>query len=337
MITRTKTAAAACLLLALLIMTACTDRSKTIPGADGKIIVVATILPLSDWAANIGGDRVFVTTLIPAGASPHTFDPTPRDMRLISHARLFLKVGLNMDNWGASLAKSAGEDGPAIISIGDLLLKQNQIPAINHHSPMTLETVSDGHEHDSHDHDHDHEHGSVNPHFWLDPQLAIKSVNIIRDQLTRVDPDGKAVYSANADTYIKQLEQLDQEYKTTLQPYAGSQFVTFHNAWPYMAQRYGLDIAAVIEEYPGKTPSEKYLRSVTDQLKKLGIHTIFTEPQLNPRVADLIASEVGGSVSLLDPYGTADQSDRNTYIKVMKFNLTQLVKAFSVDVKKTAP
>jgi len=307
--------------------------------AEGKIVIVATIMPLADWASSVGGDAVYVQTLLPAGASPHTFDPTPRDMRMLANAGLLVKVGLQMDDWGASLAKSAGRNGPAVLSLGDSLQKSGKLPDVGHfdHDLEVIEgdagtdTEShDGHNHDGdHSHNHDHDHGGINPHFWLDPKLAMESVYLIRDQLMKIAPDSAEVFRQNADKTIARLQHLDQDIAAGLKPYAGRSFVSFHNAWPYFAARYDLKIAAVIEEYPGKAPGEKYLRAVTDRLKALQIKTIFTEPQLNPRVAEVIAGEIGAKVGLLDPYGTATDPHRNSYEGVMRYNLQQLEAAFS--------
>lgn len=326
----------------------CGSRDDVLNQAEGKTIIVATVLPLADWAQEVGGDRVYVQTLLPAGASPHTFDPTPRDMRLISHAAFLLKVGLQMDDWGASLARSTGDDGPEVISLGEQLQGQGQLPDVGHFE-ATAESLAAaiegeanaGSEHD-HDHDHDHHghdhhghsHGGINPHFWLDPVLAAASVEIIRDHLIKADPAGEAIYTANAERYLGELTALDNEIREGLAPYSGHAFVTFHNAWPYLANRYNLEIAAVIEEYAGKAPGEKYLRLVTDRIRQLGIKTVFTEPQLSPRVAEVIASEVGANFSVMDPYGTAGEPDRDTYLKTMRYNLGQLEKAFAASAEQ---
>src|SRR5690606_36280466 len=162
---------------ALAMFSGCAGRPAIPEEAQGKVIIVATVFPLADWAKAIGGDRVYVETLLPAGASPHTFDPGPRDMRMISHSKIFLKAGLNMDDWGASLIKSAGKDAPAVISLGNRLQDAARLPDVGH---LDGELESIGHDalEDEHDHHH-HHHGSVNPHFWLDPQIAMYSVDII--------------------------------------------------------------------------------------------------------------------------------------------------------------
>lgn len=309
-----------------LCITGCSERRDLPEESNGKLIIVSTIFPLADWARQVGGDRVYVETLLPAGASPHTFDPGPRHMRVISKAGLFLKSGLQMDDWGASLSAAGGKNLP-VISVGDELMDNADLPDVS-----SLDNAAHAVAHDEAGH-HDHVHGAVNPHFWLDPQLAIASVKIIRDALIKADPEGTDSFKANAAEYITKLQKLDSDIATKLAPVSGKGFVSFHNAWPYFARRYHIKIVAVIEEYAGKTPSEKYLRKVTDELKRLDIRAIFSEPQLNPRVAEIIAKEVGGEVKVLDPYGTEGDPQRGSYIDTMLFNADELLKVLSAQEK----
>lgn len=301
------------------------------PEAEGKVVVVATIFPLADWARRIGGDRVYVETLLPSGASPHTFEPSPREMRLISHASVFLKAGLNMDNYGAQLTDAAADDGLRVVSVGDSLASQGHLPDVEDAlaAPETLaqEEAHDGHDHEGHHHHHDH--SGVNPHFWLDPLVASEAVKLIRDELIQADPDGETAYTQNAAEYLAGLDQLHAEILALLAPVAGGGFVSFHNAYPYMASRYNLRIVAVIEEYAGKTPSEKYLRAVTDRLRELEIETVFSEPQLNPHLAEIIAGEIGGRVDVLDPYGSESTPGRDTYFALMRYNAGKLHESLS--------
>lgn len=329
------------LLVTASLFTGCATRDRLPAEAENKTIVVATIFPMADWARQVGGERVYVQTLLPAGASPHTYDPAPRDMRIISHSSLFIRAGLDMDNWGSSLIRAAGTDSPTLLSLGEELTKKNALPDVAHIDTSAEALGNDHHGHDhGHDHDHSscgHNHGGVNPHFWLDPVVAIHSIEIIRDALIEADPEGKAVYEENAGRYIADLKNLDSELDLLFQPVANQGFVSFHNAWPYLAQRYDLRIVAVIEEFAGKAPSEKYLRAVTQRLKELNIKTVFSEPQLNAGVAKIIADEIGGSVGLLDPYGTEGDPQRGSYLAMMRYNGQQLIKAMQSDQQTVVP
>lgn len=308
------------ILLPLLLLGGCSRQENSPPqaGNNGPLIIVATIFPLADWASQVAGSRASVSVLLPAGSSPHTFDPSPADMQRVSKADLFLKVGLRMDDWGARLAV-AGRKDLKVLSLGDLLLESGALPDVEH--MVGEEPVS---EHHTEAEGHHHHHEGVNPHFWLDPLLARASVEILRDTLIELDPENGAEYRENAREYISRLEAADQQFRQILQPCRGRSFVSFHNAFPYLARRYNLGIAAVIEEFPGKTPSERYIKQVTDTLRRLEIGTVFTEPQLNPRVAQIVANEVGARPDVLDPYGDASFAGRDTYLHLMQYNVSRL-------------
>lgn len=319
------------LILPIVILVAgCSSRSDLPPEAEGKVLVVSTIFPLADWAKNVGGDRVYVSTLLPANASPHTFDPAPKEMRTIAHAKLFLRAGLKMDDWGGRLGRSAQQKGMKSVAIGDRLLAAGTLYDVSALTSDVVTLMEHDHDHDHSEdgHHHHHHEDGLNPHFWLDPKLAIESVKIVRDALIEVDATGAETYKANADKYIQSLEELDAEMTKLTEPFVGRSFISFHNAYPYLASRYKMTIAAVIEEYAGKTPSEKYIREVAALLKEKNLTTIFSEPQLNPHVAEILAKEVNGKVGLLDPYGNPDAKDRGTYINLIKFNINALVKSF---------
>jgi zinc transport system substrate-binding protein len=243
---------------------------------NGKIQVVATIFPLADWAKQVGGDRVQVTTLLPAGRSPHTFDPAPADSRSVANAWLFLKVGLKMDDWSDRL-QAAAKGKLHVVSLGDELAAAHQLPDVEHETSGPALGEEEAHsagEHADHDHEHDHDHEGVNPHFWLDPQLAQLCVERIRDDLSAADTSSSATYAANAEKYLSELKQLDAETAADLKNCGQNGFVSFHNAYPYLTKRYGLKIAAVIEEFPGKTPSEQYIKAVATEVRQRKITTI---------------------------------------------------------------
>jgi len=290
---------------------------------NSKVRVVTTLFPLSDWAREVGGERVNVVTLLPAGSSPHTFEPTNSAMQQVARARLFIKVGLQMDDWARRLA-SAGSREMEILSAGDQLAYDGLLPQVDQVLTATEEL---GHQEAAEAGPADHTHGGINPHFWLDPVLARETVQHIRDALSKLDPEGSATYAQRTTAYLARLDQLNQEIAAQLQPCAARGFVSFHHAYPYFAHRYGLHVVAVIEEYPGKTPSDRYVKNVANRLRQLGIKTVFTEPQLSPQVARIIAEEVGARVDLLDPYGSENTTDRSTYENLIRYNTAKLKQA----------
>jgi len=171
-------------------------------------------------------------------------------------------------------------------------------------------------------HGSDSEHG-VNPHIWLDPALAQKQVEAIAQALTLVDPGSRDRYLENAAAYIAELKSLDEEIRNATESFSIREFIAFHSAWTYFARRYGLVEAAVIEETPGQD-SSAHKKEVIDLARALGIRAIFAEPQFNHQAAQSIADEVGAEVLFLDPMGSPDLVDRDSYIEIMGYNVDQM-------------
>jgi zinc transport system substrate-binding protein len=268
----------------------------------GKLTVVTTIFPLADFVKNVAGDKVDVVTLLRPGDSPHTYEPSSRDMKAIARATLLVVNGAGLDFWVEKL-KSAASDNLVELDTSAILEKEGLLLS--------------GDEHD----------GGVNPHYWLDPVLAEKQVEAIASALEAVDPDNKDFYSENAAGYLGELKSLDEEIENATQSFSSREFVTFHPAWTYFARRYGLVEAAVIEEAPGKEPSPEYIMHVVDVAKELKVKAIFAEPQFSTKAADAIAGDSGAIVLLLDPIGGIGLEGRDSYIALMRYNVGQMGEA----------
>ena len=272
-----------------------------------KMRVVASIPPLADFARQVGGDKTDVTLLLPPGASPHTFEPTPRAVQEISRAKIFVKIGAGLEFWADKLIAAAGQ-GIMIVdcSKGVDLIR--------------------GHLHDQ-DYDHGHEHERVqgiDPHFWLDPVICIGMIKKIEAAFSKADPANSSFYGNNAAAYISRLSALDREIAAKVKTFRTREYITFHSAWNYFSRRYGLKVAAVIEESPGKDPSPRQIGYILGVLRKLKTRVVFAEPQFSPKIAEAIASEAGGRVLFLDPEGG---KGREKYIDLMHYNLSMMEQA----------
>jgi zinc transport system substrate-binding protein len=279
----------------------------SVPASADKIKVVATIAPLADFARQVGGNKVEVTLLLPPGASPHIFEPTPKVVREISQARLFLKIGSGLEFWADRMLHSA----PANILIVDSSSGVDLIKGV------------------SHDHDHDHlkhdEQTNPDPHIWLDPLICTQIITKIEAALSRTDPSNALYYKKNAAAYQEKLRELDKEISGRTKLFRTREYVTFHSAWNYFSRRYGLKVAAVIEESPGKEPAPRHVKKIIEILEGLNTRVVFAEPQFSPKIAETIAREAGAKVFFLDPEG--GQKGRATYIEMMRYNLAIMEKA----------
>ncbi len=288
--------------------------------------IATTTLPLADWAQQVAGPGAKVTCILPSGANAHTFEPSPREMRTVAEASMLLRIGLHLDDWSEGLASANREIKS--IAVGDLMRTEGMLPDVTSVTIAATSIEPDEAE-GNHAHDHNHGDGGTDPHFWLDPLMAREAVTLVAEQLAAVHPDQAATFRANAEAYNARLQSLHEDIQTSLSATARHDFATFHNAFAYYASRYGLHIAAVIEEYPGKEPGDRYLRGVVEKLRAAGIRSVFAEPQFSRRAAEIIAREIGGQVAILDPHGTADAPPRDTYIGMMRFNTEAIAKALN--------
>lgn len=264
-----------------------------------KIKVVASISPLADFARQVGGERVDVKLLLPPGASPHVYEPTPKTLKYVSDAGVFIKIGSGLEFWAEKIIKAS--DNRKLIIVDS----SSGIPLIGHHEKS-----------------HPHSSSGDDPHIWLDPQIAMDITTKIEKALIEADPQGAGFYRKNASMYREELSRLDKEISAKIKTFRIKEYVTFHPAWNYFSRRYGLRVAGVIEESPGKEPSPKHVASIIREIGRIGSKVIFVEPQFNPKIAEVIAKDSGAKVLYLDPIG--GQNGRETYIDMMRYNIATM-------------
>ncbi|MBO8128367.1 MAG: zinc ABC transporter substrate-binding protein [Peptococcaceae bacterium] len=329
----------------LLILTGCTvtsERDEAAKNEPDKIKVVASIFPLADITREIGGERVEVVTLLPSGASPHTFEVTPGQMKELSNARVLIQVGAGLDDWATKAVEAANSEIKVVkVTEGIELLKYEHhhhdgdaAPHEEHHHDGDEAHQEGQHEGDAEDRPHheveEEHHHAGDPHVWTDPILVRDNiVPAITEALCRVDPEGSDVYQEHMRAYQEKLTELHDEINDKVSQFANSRFIAYHSAWNYFARRYGLEEAAVIQEAPGKEPTPTWIAKVVDLAHQTGVKVIFAEPQFNDQAARVIAAEFGGQVVQLDPLGGAGLEGRDSYVSLIRYNLAKMKEAFS--------
>ena len=253
--------------------------------ATGKARVIASIEPLAWFVERIGGERVAVSVMVPAGGNPHTYEPTPQQMARFSDANLFVKAGSGVEfelDWA-----------------GRLLDLNRNIAVCNASEGVTFLPMSaQDREHEESAGEH-HEHGNLDPHFWLSPANARLITRNVERSLVAVDPAGKAYYAANAAALDRELQALDGEIRGKLNGLKSRRFLVFHPAWGYFAHDYGLEQIAA--EAEGKTLTPRQLQRVIGQARGAGIRVVFVSPQFSSAQADAIARDIGGQTVTVDP------------------------------------
>ena len=298
------------LVIGSVVLAACGGEESNAPG---KLNVVTTTTIIADMARNVGGEHVDVQSIVPANADPHSYEPTPREMRFVANADVVIEHGLDLDAWVSDMIDASETNAPVTIVTDGI-------------TPLAAA------EHD-HEDEANHDHGHNDPHVWFDVANAKIMVANIRDALIAADANHRAAYQANADTYLAELDDLDgwiREQIATI-PEDQRKIVTNHDAFGYYVHAYGLTlIGTIIPSLDSQSqPSARDTAALIDAIKESGVKAIFTEAALNPALANQIANNAGVSV-VSDLYGDSlgpDGSGADTYIGMMRTDTTRIVEA----------
>jgi len=290
-VTRTILTVLALLLPSVLVISAvsCGEKDET----SEKIGVVVTILPQAEFMGSIGGEKVDLTVMVPPGASPHTYEPSPSQMTALAEAEMYARVGSGVEF--------------ELVWMDKLIATNKNMLVVDCSKGVELQEMTGTHE---------DKHGMVDPHIWMSPLNAQIMVRNISDGLIQVDPDNRTYYEQNRDAYLQKLTELDQDIRDGLSEIASRRFMVYHPAFGYFADEYNLTMIPIEEE--GKEPTAAGLTNLIERAKEHDIKVIFAEPQFNPQSAEVIAEAIGGRVVFIDPLA-------GNYIENLRVLLGELV------------
>lgn len=259
------------------------------------IDVVTTFSTLNSFVQGVGGERVRVQNLVPVGASPENYQPSPQDIAALSRAQLVVQNGAGIEIWLQHTIQSAGNENMRQVVLSDGL------PKIDH-----------------------------NPHLWMDPVLARAYVAKIRDALVQMDPAHKADYQRNAKAYDARLAALQQwiaKQVATIPPQHRAMII-FHNAFDYYNRRFGIQTVGVIELSPGQDPNPAYIGQLVDLARKHHVRAVFSEPEYSPKIAQTLAKSAGIE-TVTDLYDDSVGTDPrvNNYISMLRYDTGVIVGA----------
>jgi zinc transport system substrate-binding protein len=274
--------------------------------AAGKLPVFVSIVPQKYFVQQIGKDLVDVQAMVLPGASPHNYEPKPKQMADISKTKIYFTIGVPFENvW---LKKIAAANPDMRVVHTDHGIEKLAMEAHNHHDDHD-EGEHHGEEKHNHkkdvhhgeaEHDHDdHGHAGLDPHIWLSPPLVKMQARTILAALQEVDPAHRSVYEANFKAFTAQIDQLDSDLKRTFAGKTGLQFIVFHPAWGYFAHAYELQQVPI--EIEGKDPKPAQLKALIQHARKNGIKVVFVQPQFSTKSAEVVAREIGGQVVFANP------------------------------------
>ncbi|MBE7513088.1 MAG: zinc ABC transporter substrate-binding protein [Anaerolineales bacterium] len=279
--------------------------------AHAPIKAIVTFSILTDFVKEVGGERVSVETLVSAGADAHTFDPTPADTVKLIEADVIIANGLGFETWLPDLITASRT-------------KAKLITATEGITPLPL---VEGENHEIEDN-----HGEGDPHVWHDVRNVMHMVTTIRDALIVLDPDGEAIYTANAAAYLADLEALDERILALVETLPEGRRIVFtsHDALAYFGARYGLKVEAVLGvSTEAADPSAGEIAALIIAIRESGVPAIFVESQVNPTLIEQIAREARVKVApplYTDSLGEAG-TEGETYLSMMDHNSLTIVEA----------
>ncbi len=276
----------------------CSGMSTKIPIAEKeKMVVGVSIVPQSTFVKSVGGDGVDVVTMIPPGNSPANYQPSPKQMQLLSEASVYFSIGVPAEAFILPKIKQYTKD----IKIVELQHEvEKQHPCIYYDS----------------DHDNEHQHGDADPHIWLSPRRVVVIINEIEAMLSKIDPENKSIYKRNAKDYIESLEQLDTDIQNMVKGLESKSFMVYHPVFSYFAKDYGLEMILIEQE--GKEATIKDLQHIIDLAKQNNIQTIFYQAEINSKQSRLIAAEIGATTVMVQPLASDYIENMRRLIEVFR-------------------
>lgn len=326
------------LLVFVLLFSSCSVSNISKATLNDKINIVTTLYPLYEFANVVGGDNVDVTLLLPPGAEPHDFEPTPSDIRKIHDADIFIYVGDMMEPWARDILD--GINNPNLVTI-DSSSVVNLIESDHDHGHDSEDVRSDEiHLED----DHDDDHINYDPHLWLNLQNDVLIVKKIASVLSDMDVNNSDYYNNLAESYIPKLVNLDNEYsKLSLTGNDGfgckksEVIIGGHNFFAYITDKYHISAISAIDNLePNAEPTPKRIKMILDVVKDHNVSYILTEELLSPRLAEVISSETGASVLNFSPGASLSKDDfknKVTFISILENNLKTLKIALECNVE----
>lgn len=304
------------ILLISIALTACSTENEQSGKEKEQLTIYSTVFPLQYFTERIGGKYVNVTTIYPPGADEHTFEPSQKDMIKLADSDLFFYIGLGLEGFVEKAKESLKSENVSLIPTAEHLVLD---PAGAH----------EAHEDDNHE---DDGHGDFNPHVWLDPIYSKEMASVIRDSLIEKMPQNKESFDQNYQKLANELDQLDSEFKSTIQNAKHKDILVTHAAFSYWEQRYGLEEISISGLSTTNEPTQRELENIITLANKQGLHYILFEQNVQSKLAEIVQKEIGAKALPVHNLGiltTENIKDKETYFSLMEKNLDSLKTALN--------
>ena len=274
-----------------------------------KLRVLATFAPIFSFTKNVAGDAADVEMLLPPNVAPQDFALSPSDLKKIATADVVVENGFGLEAWLDRAAQGGLKKGAVRI------VAARGIEPMENSDELSMDEKKSANE---------TEENSPNPHVWLDPVLAIKEVENIRDGLSKKDPANGDTYLANANVFSTKLRDLDDEIGRSTVNLANKEMLTFRDSFSYFAARYGFEIVGIMEPFPGREPTPRFIEKLREIIASKNVRALFSEPQCSPQILQSLSQDAKLPIVVLDPMETGEPS-ADFYENVSRKNLNSLV------------
>jgi len=274
---------------------------------DGRVQVVTTLPLFADFVREIGRDRVEVFSLVPLGADPHTFEPSPRDVERITEADIAFANGLGLEPALIKVLEANLRDGATLILLAEYAKEAGEV--------VGLPEVGD------------------DPHLWMHPGYAQQYARLVKDVLSSLSGDEYEGYEANYKNYLDHLSAIDEydRYQIDAVPAALRKLVTTHDAFGYFGVAYGLEVVAAVARSPGQEPSPQDIADLRAEIQREGVPISLTEPQISAESEILEQAAEDAGVQVCTLYSDSLDDEVSTYIEMMRFNADELARCLGGD------
>jgi len=272
--------------LIAILTTGCSAKSTD----NQKIKVAATIFPIYDALKGIGKDKVDASLVVPSTSDPHNFSLNPQDIEKLQGVKLIFENDIGLENWMEGLLQS---------------LKDARV--INTSEAINANVKND------------------NPHIWLNPDYYIMQCTAIEKSLIEVDPQNSSYYEENFKTYTDVIKSEAFRLRSEVKGLQTKKIISFHDAFPYLAEYFGLEIAGTLEGTQGRSPTPQKIKEIEDIITKNHIKAVFKEPQQSTEIMNAIVEDTHVKVYVLDPIGGSN--GRDSYLETMQYNINTIIEA----------
>lgn len=296
---------------AIALLGACSTNTDTnsSEAADNRPLIATTVAPITSIAASIAGDRARIEGIVPEGTNSHTFEPSPQIAKLLSDADLILVNGLKLEDPTIKMAQSNKKESTEIVEIGTVVLPESDY---------------------LYDFSFPEEEGKPNPHLWTDPSYAIKYAGVIRDELSKLDPENATYYADNFAKFEQQATELSDALTVDQQsvPAGNLKLLTYHDAYAYFAKNYGWTVIGALQPNDFADPAPSEVARLIEQVKAENVTTIFGSEVFPSAVLEEVGRATGARYedTLRDDDLPGKPGDaEHSWFGLMKYNYRTMI------------